>query len=102
MKRLKSTGKWGKDLSNENVIHVKKDGIEYLQFKKLLEYSDIIAHAYSLGIDKNFRTKKGNNIPVSEEEAKKAQNNYKELTQSIGSDFSHVVKTNQKHTKNVK
>jgi len=31
-----------KDLSNENVIHVKKNGVEYLQFRKLLEYSDII------------------------------------------------------------
>ena len=27
-----------KDLSNENVIHVKKNGVEYLQFRKLLEY----------------------------------------------------------------
>ena len=32
-----------KDLSNENVIHVKKNGVEYLQFRKLLEYSDIIS-----------------------------------------------------------
>ena len=28
-----------KDLSNENVIHVKKNGVEYLQFRKLLEYN---------------------------------------------------------------
>ena len=26
------------DLSNENVIHVKENGIEYLQFRKLLEH----------------------------------------------------------------
>ena len=45
-----------KDLSNENVIQINKDGIQYLQFRKLLEYSDVITHAYSLGIDKNFRT----------------------------------------------
>ena len=31
-----------KDLSNENVIHVKKDGVEYLQFRKLLQYEDKI------------------------------------------------------------
>ena len=45
-----------KDLSNENVVHIKKNGIEYLQFRKLLEYSDIINHAYSIGIDRNYRT----------------------------------------------
>ena len=40
-----------KDLSNEIVIHVKKQNTEYLQFIKLLEYEDKITHAYSLGID---------------------------------------------------
>ena len=40
-----------KDLSNENVIHVKKDRIEYLQFKKLLEYSDIINLVFGLWSD---------------------------------------------------
>ena len=25
-----------RDLSNENIVHVKKDGIEYLQFRNLL------------------------------------------------------------------
>ena len=45
-----------KDLSNENVIHVKKNGVEYLQFRKLLEYSDIITHAFSIGKDVNFRS----------------------------------------------
>ena len=42
------------DLSNENVIHVEKEGIQYLQFRKLLKYSDIITHGYSLGIEKKF------------------------------------------------
>ena len=28
------------DLSNENVIHIKKEGIEYLRFRKLLEYEN--------------------------------------------------------------
>ena len=43
-----------KDLSNENVIHVKKNGVEYLQFRKLLEYSDIIKHAYAIGLEPNL------------------------------------------------
>ena len=36
------------DLSNENIIHVKKGDVEYLQFKELLKYSDRVQHAYSL------------------------------------------------------
>ena len=36
-----------RDLSNENVIHVKKDGLEYIQFKRLLEYKNI-QHCFTL------------------------------------------------------
>lgn len=61
-----------KDLSNENVIHIAKDGVQYLQFRRLLEYSDILVHAYSLGIDKNFRTARAKNVePLTQEEVKK-------------------------------
>lgn len=35
------------DLSNENIIHVKKDNIEYIQFRKLLEYPELV-HCYTL------------------------------------------------------
>ena len=64
------------DLSNENVIQVEKDGIQYLQFRKLLEYSDIIAHGYSLGIDKNFRTARANKQQLPEQEFKEAIQEY--------------------------
>ena len=37
------------DLSNENIVHVKKDGIEYLQFRRLLEFKNLV-HAYTLGV----------------------------------------------------
>ena len=40
-----------KDLSNENIIHVKKDGIQYIQFKKLLELNSL---NISIIINKNF------------------------------------------------
>lgn len=91
-----------KDLSNKNVIHVKKEGVEFLQFRKLLEYSDKINHAYCLGIDKNFRTETLAHTPLSDEEKEKAINDYKNLTEAINSDYNHVVKARQKHTKNVK
>ena len=36
-----------KDLSNENIIHEKKDGVEYIQFKRLLQYENI-EHCFTL------------------------------------------------------
>ena len=92
-----------KDLSNENVIHVKKDGIEYLQFRKLLEYSDIIKHAYAIGLDKDFRTARAKNAtPLTSEEYEKAVNDYRKLAGSIGIDYINIAKPNQAHTKNIK
>ena len=92
-----------KDLSNENVIHVKKYGIEYLQFRKLLEYSDIVKHAYAIGLDKNFRTARAKNAtPLTQKEYEKAVNDYKNLANFIGIDYINIVKPNQAHTKNIK
>ncbi len=90
------------DLSNENVIHVKKDGIEFLQFKRLLEYKDYINHAYSLGIDRNYRTARANKQPLPKQEYDKAMDDYEKLSSAIGSNHIHLVKTNQDHTDEVK
>lgn len=89
------------DLSNENVIHIKKDGVEYLQFKKLLEYKQYIKHAYSLGIDKNYRTARANKEKLPIEEYEKAINDYKLLTNAIETSHINLVKTNQAHTDKV-
>lgn len=92
-----------KDLSNENVIHIAKDGVQYLQFRRLLEYSDILVHAYSLGIDKNFRTARAKNVePLTQEEVKKANKDYSDLCNAIEMNYIDAVKPNQAHTKNVK
>ena len=92
-----------KDLSNETIIHKKSNNIEYLQFKKLLEYKDILKHAYSLGLDKNFRTARAKNaIPLTKEEYEKAVNDYKELADKIGINYINIAKPNQAHTKNIK
>lgn len=87
-----------KNLSNENIIHVKKDGIEYIQFRKLLEYSDIINHAYGIGLDRNYRTVKSN----GEEKYNKAIKDYKELCDAIGINYKNCVKPCQEHTKNIR
>lgn len=90
------------DLSNENVIHIKKDGVEYLQFRKLLEYKDMISHAYSLGTNLNFRTSTLKKERLPEKEYKKARNSYKVLCNAIDCNYINLVKTNQEHTDCVK
>lgn len=89
------------DLSNENVIHVKKDGIEFLQFRRLLEYKEIINHAYSLGTNLNFRTAKANKEQLPSDIFEKNCRDYKNLCEIIGENYVNVVKANQEHTKNV-
>lgn len=89
------------DLSNENVIHIKKDGIDFLQFRKLLEYKEI-THAYTLGLDKNFRTAKANMVELDKKEYDKAIDDYKNICREIGTDYTKVVKANQNHTDEVK
>jgi len=88
------------DLSNENVVHVNKNGVQYLQFRRLLQYKEI-KHAYSLGIDKNYRTAKANQDPLSENEYKICINSYKSLCIELGEDYKKIVKPNQLHTNNV-
>lgn len=91
-----------KDLSNENVIHVKKNGMEYLQFRRLLDYSDIITHGYSLGVDKNFRSARANKEKLPEEEYNKNLGDYKDLCGYLNINFENLAKPNQNHTDNIK
>ena len=90
-----------KDLTNENIVDINKDGVQYLQFKKLLKYKDIISHAYSIGTDVNFRTARVNKQQLPEQEFKKAMKDYENLCNAINLDYKNVVKTNQEHTDNI-
>ncbi len=78
------------DLSNEAVIHVKTADTEYLQFRKLLEYKDVITHAFSLGKQVDFRTIKKSNY-------EKAMEDYEKLCKSLKLDKNNIVKPNQMH-----
>ena len=89
------------DLSNQNVIHVKKQGLEFLQFRKLLEYKDI-THGYSLGLDKKFRSSRANMIEIEDEEYKEVIDSYKSLCKGIDTNYMHLVKAIQEHTDEVK
>ena len=87
-----------KDLSNENIIHVKRNGIQYIQFRKLLEYKDIINHAYAIGLDRNYRTSRNNGDIVYN----KSVNDYNDLCTEIGINYINCVKPCQEHTKNIR
>lgn len=77
-------------LENENIIYRNKNEIEYIQFKKLLEYG--IKHAYTLkGENINFRSN-------SEEE----KESYQKIFDAIDLDVKTLVKPLQKHTSNVR
>ena len=65
------------DLSNENVVHIKDGDIEYLQFKKLLEYKDRVTHCYTTRSD-NYEKDDGKN--------------YKRLYESLNLDYKKCVK----------
>ena len=85
-----------KNLSNDVVIHVEND-IAYLQYKKLLEYDDIIKHAYTL--------KKGNMDYSLHGSIENYQDivieNYKKICGKLGLNYINVVRPYQTHTNNV-
>lgn len=68
-----------KDLSNEQMIHIKDGNIEYLQFKRLLEYKDKINHCYTL---------KGNNQDYKEVQS----DNYSSLYKSLNLNYEKFTK----------
>ena len=67
------------DLSNSEILHIKDGDIEYLQFRKLLEYKDKINHCYTL---------KGNNNDYIEIK----DNNYSSLYKSLNLNYDGFTK----------
>ena len=90
------------DLSNENIIHIKKDGIEYIQFRKLLEYKDVITHAFTIGVEHDYRQplyNKENILTMNQIEENRQS--YKKLTEALDIEYTDIVKTNQVHSDNI-
>lgn len=87
------------DLSNENVIHKKEEGVEYLQFRRLLEYKDNITHAVTVGKNNDFRIPfyKSTQNKLTDEQIEKNKNSYKKICKVIGIEYNDIVKTNQVH-----
>lgn len=76
--------------SNEKIICNEYKGIEYIQFRKLLDLG--IKHAYTLkGKKTNFRTN-----------SKEEKECYSKIYEAVGLDVNSLVKPLQNHTSNIK
>ncbi len=80
------------DLSNENIIHIKGKDIEYLQFRKLLDYK--IKHCYTLSTN-NFDAF-GNKTILGNED--KLIENYKKICAELNINYKQIVRPKQTHT----
>ncbi len=78
------------DLSNQYVIHQKSGEIEYLQFRRLLQYENKISHCFTLiGKENNYQANDGRNYPL--------------IMQELGLDYKGLVTIkNQVHSDIVK
>ncbi len=81
-----------KDLSNENIIHVKNGDIEYIQFKKLLEYNDELEHCFTIK-PLDF----GDNAKATAN-PEKYKKQYEKLCDCLGWDVNKIIRPYQTHT----
>lgn len=87
------------DLSNENVIHIEKEGVEYIQFRRLLEYNDNLTHAFTVGINNDYRMPLyyDEQSKLTKERIEENKNSYRKICKIIGIDYNDIVKTHQIH-----
>ena len=84
------------NLSNENVIHIYSKNVEYIQFRKLLEYEHKVKHLYTLrpldfGNNKNY-----------EETKERILSEYKMICENLNLDEKNIYRPVQTHTDVVK
>lgn len=83
-----------KDLSNENIVHIKEDGLEYIQFKKLLEYKDI-NHCFTLK-PLDFASN-----ATYQEKINEVEKGLKALCREFDIDINNICRPKQTHTDRV-
>ncbi len=79
---------------NENLVYQNKNGIEYIQFKKLLQYPEI-THCYTL------RSNNKLDFPPVYKDAKTLKQSYEKIANALGIDASSIIKPHQTHTDRV-
>ncbi len=85
------------DLSNENIVHIKKGRVEYLQFRKLLEYKELV-HCFTLS---KYNFDVGSNDTYKERDSEFIKS-YKDLSIELGLDYNKIIRPYQTHTDVVK
>jgi len=82
------------NLSNASIIHTRKDGIEYLQFRKLLEYG--VINCYTLSVN-NVDFKR--NFP--EEHTDILDKSYSSICNALGINQNNIIRPLQTHSDNI-
>ena len=82
------------NLYNDTIVIIQKEDVKILQFKKLLEYNDLV-HAFTLKPLDFGSNQTYSNVKES------VENNYKLVCNLLGIDCNNVVRAFQTHTKNV-
>ncbi len=85
-----------KDLTNENIIHIKHGEVEYIQFKRLLEYSNILTHCFTLR-PLNFEGFKD-----YQEHKEKITDDYKKICSELEIKYENICRPKQTHTDVIK
>lgn len=89
-----------KDYTDENIIHVKDNNIEYIQFKILNEYG--LKHCITLrhgGVSEGMLNSL--NFNVKHDLKENVTQNLNRVTKSLGIDSKNVYKATQEHTDNI-
>lgn len=85
-----------KIINNPEIVTIQDGDLRILQFKKLLEYSDILSHAFTIkpldfGSNDTYKQKQ-----------EEADNNYKSVCKLLNLDSRNIIRPYQTHTNNVK
>lgn len=82
------------NLDNHQIIHKVGENLEYIQFRRLLDYQDILNHVYTLRNDTiNF----GPNMSLES-----CTRNYQVLCHELNLNENNIIRPNQEHTSKVK
>ena len=82
------------EILNSNIVYQNKNGIEYIQFKKLLEYPEV-THCYTL------RSRDMLNFPPIYKDEKMLKQSYQRICECLKLDAHKVMKPHQTHTDNI-
>lgn len=91
-----------KNLSNDTMLHVKKGEIEYLQFRKLLEYQDKVEHCYTLkGNNNNYEKIEKDNYKLLYEQLNLPYEGFSKIEYQAHSNFVEPVQNRKEAHTNI-